>query len=210
MFDWWNSLAGLDKFFVTCATIGGVFFLFRLILQFAGVFGDMDVDHDADIDVDADVEVGDHVDAATADAGDFGSPDFSFQIFTFQGLTGFFLMFGLVGYTSHRQFNVALVWALLAAVAAGLLMVLLISWLFTFFKRMQHSGTINLKNAIGQEGKIYLSIPEDETGKAQVNVQGRLSIFDAVSEDKGSIPTDTRIKVVAVISGNVLVVRKFQ
>jgi membrane protein implicated in regulation of membrane protease activity len=210
MVAWWSQLSGADKFFVICATIGGVFFLFRLILQFSGVFGDMDADTevDADVDVDVDADVGDHVDAATADAGDIGAADFSFQLFTFQGLTGFFLMFGLVGYTAHRQLEAGLGWALVAAMVAGLLMVLVISWMFTFFKRMQHSGTLKLANAVGREGKVYMNIPEDEPGKVQVDVQGRLAILDAVSEDKSNIPTDTRVKVVKVISGNVLVVRK--
>ena len=84
MVAWWSQLGGADRFFVICATIGGVFFLFRLILQFSGVFGDMDADTDvdADVDVDVDADVGDHVDAATADAGDIGAADFSFQLFT--------------------------------------------------------------------------------------------------------------------------------
>jgi membrane protein implicated in regulation of membrane protease activity len=205
MTEWWNELTGVDTFFVICATIGGVFFMFRLVLQFAGVFGDADMDHDVDADVDVH-DLGDHVDGSIDHADAVGPADFSFQLFTFQGLTGFFLMFGLVGYAARRQFNAGMTVSLVAAIAAGLLMVLLISWLFSFFRKMQHSGTLDLKNAIGSSGRIYLTVPGQGTGKVEVKFQGRVSVLDAVSRDNVELKTDTRVKVVDVVSGNMLVV----
>ena len=205
MWTWFAELGTVEKIFCFCAAVGGVLFAIRLVLMFMGA-GEADVDADADVDVDADV--GAHVDADVDAAGDVGASDFSFKILSFQGLTAFFTMFGLVGMAMTRNSGLSEVWAILGGTVAGLFAVWVVSWMFAFFKRMQSSGTLNLKNAIGREGKIYLSIPADEPGKVQVDIQGRLSIFDAVSEDKSNIPTDTRVKVVSVVSGNVLVVRK--
>ena len=207
MFTWFAALSAIEKLFAFCAAIGGVLFMLRVVLMFMGA-GETDADMDVDVDVDADLDVGAHVDADVADAGEVGAADFSFKILSFQGLTAFFTMFGLVGLAMMRNSGLAAGWSLLGGCAAGLFSVWVVSWMFAFFKKMQHSGTINLKNAIGQEGTVYLKIPEGETGKARVSVQGRLGIFEAVSEDKSEIPSDAQIKVIDVVSGNVLVVRK--
>jgi membrane-bound ClpP family serine protease len=75
-------------------------------------------------------------------------------------------------------------------------------------KNLQSSGTIDVQNAVGQEGTVYLTIPADGTGKAQVTVQDRLKVYEAVSEYGEEIPSGERIKVVKVVSGNILVVEK--
>ena len=62
---------------------------------------------------------------------------------------------------------------------------------FQAFKRMQSSGTMNLKNAVGEEGEVYLTIKENEPGKVRVAVQEHLKVFDAVSDDGTEIPTST-------------------
>lgn len=45
-------------------------------------------------------------------------------------------------------------------------------------------GTINIRNAIGSEGSVYLAIPKNGTGQVQVIVQGSLKTFDAFSKSK--------------------------
>jgi len=209
MWQWFIELGNVERFFVFCAAVGGALFAIRLVLMFIGIGEtDADIDADVDVDVDVDVDIGANVDASTADAGDIGGSDFSFKILSFQGLTAFFAMFGLVGLAMMRNSGIAEVWAILGGVVAGLFAVLLVSLLFTLFKKLQDSGTLDLRKAVGKEGTVYLNIPGDEPGKVRVQVQGRVSIFNALSEDKSNIPTDTRVKVVKVVSGNVLVVRK--
>jgi len=197
----WDSLTSAELFFLTCATIGGTVFMVQLVLLFTGVIGDVDGDADGDFDADHDVD-GDGDVAAHAGA------DFSFKLLSLQGITGFLMMFGLIGLAMLRQFQTGLVASMIGGVASGLITVYLISWLFTLFRRMQHSGTMNLNNAVGQEGKIYLTIPPDgEMGKVQVAIQNRLKVMDAVSENKSEIKTDTRVRVVGITSGNILVVK---
>ncbi len=209
MWEWFTELSAVEKVFLFCVGIGGVLFLLRVGLMFVGVGEtDTDIDMDMDIDADADLDVGAHVDAEVHDAGDVGSSDFSFKILSFQGLTAFFTMFGLVGLAMMRNSGLTAAWAILGGTVAGLLSVWAISWLFSLFKKMQHSGTMNLRNAISQEGKIYLTVPAGEPGKVEVRFQGRQAILAAVSEDKSEIPTDSRVKVVDVVSGNILVVKK--
>ncbi|MBN1436138.1 MAG: NfeD family protein [Sedimentisphaerales bacterium] len=191
-----SELNTLEKFFGICAILGGVFLVIRLVFQFIG--GDTDVDADVDVDVDMDT-------GADVDGGDV---DMSFKLLSFQGLTAFFLMFGLVGLALSHQSKVAEHWSILGAVAAGIASVWIIQQVFNAMKKLQSSGTINLQNAVGQEGDVYLNIPAGGTGKVRVSVQDHLKVYDAVSDSKEPIPTGQRIKVMRVIAGNTLVVEK--
>ena len=108
-----TGMTGLDKLFLACAVFGGILLAIRMVLQFVGG-GDGDVDGDVDVgmdvDVDADMDVGDG-DVSIADSGA------SFRLLTLQGLTGFFMMFGLVGLALSRQSKVSDLWA----IAGGLI-----------------------------------------------------------------------------------------
>jgi membrane protein implicated in regulation of membrane protease activity len=185
-----NSLSPVQKVFLFSAVLGGVIFVLRMILMIAGM-GDHDL-HDGMSDI-SDT----HADADT-----------SFKLFSLHGLTGFFMMFGLVGLGLSRQFWIPDFIAGAAGVAAGLATVWMIGKVFSSMTKLQSDGTLRLSDAIGQQGKIYLTIPPAGTGQAQVAFQGRLMIYDAVSADKKTIKTGEQIVVIDIVGGNTLVVEK--
>lgn len=194
MFEWFEGLGMLDKFFAVFALIGSLLFIIRLVLLFSGMGGD---DDSGDISDDGDVS--DH---------DSSDSDVAFNLLSFQGLSAFFMMFGLVGLAMSRGSGFGALPSMSVATGAGLFTVWIISKLFRLFGMLQHSGTLNLKNAIGQEGRVYLTIKDNHPGQVEVPIQGHLKVMNAVSEDGQTIPTDTQVVVVKLISGNVLVVEK--
>ena len=191
-----NDMNSLEKFFFVCAVLGGVLFVIRLILQFVGGDGDFDGDFDGDVDMDADADF------------DGGDSDISFKILSFQGLTSFFMMFGLVGLALMRESEWGPARSIVGASAAGVVTVWIMKLIFDKAKGLQSSGTIDMNNAIGQEGEIYLTIPPTGTGKVRVSVQDHLKVFEAMAQSKQEIKTGERIRVVRIISNNVLVVEK--
>jgi membrane protein implicated in regulation of membrane protease activity len=178
-----------EYFFLACAIVGGILFLFRLALLFLG---------GGDAEVDADV---------SGSEGGFADSDDSFRFISVQSLSAFFLMFGLVGLALLRE-GVNEYIAFAAAVAAGLFTVWVVSQIFVQMKKLQSDGTLKIENAIGQEGTVYLTIPENGTGQVRVSVQGGLRIFEATAADRQKISTGERIRVVKIFSGKVLVVKK--
>lgn len=184
------GFSGMEIFFLVSAAVGGGVFVLRLVLQLI-----VGVD-----DADTDLTAG-HGDVAHADA------DLSFKLLSLQGLTAFFMMFGLVGFAMLRGSGVSEGPALVAAVAAGLAAVWVIGKIFASVRRLQSSGTIDTARAVGGGGTVYLSIPAGGTGKVQVVVQGRLREFDAVSASGEGIPTGGPVRVVEV-RGSVLVVER--
>ena len=186
----YNSLSPVQKIFLFSAVVGGVIFIVRMILMLAGL-GDHDV-HDGGFD--------------HADAHD--SADTSFKLFSLHGLTGFFMMFGLVGLGLSRQFWVPDLVAGAIGTVAGLGTVWVIGKVFTGMIKLQSDGTLRLTDAIGQQGKVYLTIPAGGTGQVQVAFQGRLMIYEAVSSTKEAIKTGEQVLVIDIAGGNMLVVEK--
>jgi membrane protein implicated in regulation of membrane protease activity len=181
----------VDTVFLGCAVLGGGTFVIRTVLQFLGVGGD-DADAGSDID---DVH-------ADADAG--------FRVLSLQGLSAFFMMFGLVGLALVRQNGVPATLALAVAAAAGAASVWLIGRIFAFMAKLQSSGTMNMYSAIGEEGSVYLTLQRGGVGQVQVAVQGRLGVFEAREQDGKEIATGRRVRVVGVAGGDVLVVQAIE
>ena len=191
------GLTWVEIIYWASTIIGGTLFVLRLVTMFLG--GDLTGDG-----LDTDLDAGGH-----EVSGDQAASDTNFNLLSLQGLTSFFLMFGLVGLTLLKAGQP--VWVtVIGGVAAGLVTVFLTGLIFTQMKRLQAEGTINIRNAIGQDGSVYLSIPQNGTGQVQVIVQGSLKIFDAVSKGNSMLATGEKVHVVGVERGNTLVVEKTQ
>lgn len=193
MVEFFENLTVIQKVFFFCGTVGGLLFVLKTILQFIGADGEAGVG-EADIgDLD----------------GDFGGDsDVSFTYLSFHSLTAFFMMFGIVGLAMSLESKCGPFVSVMGAAAAGVFTMWLITRLFSMMKRLQSSGTLNMKNAVGQEGTVYLRVPAESTGKVQVAIQGHLMILDAVSENKEEIKSGERVRVVRVVSGGILAVEK--
>jgi membrane protein implicated in regulation of membrane protease activity len=197
MAQWFAELDTLQKVFFACALFGTVFFVVRLIIQFIGLESHGVADDVPDIMPDA-----------PQDLHAVGDSDLSFKLVTIQGVTAFFMLFGLTGMALKAMQATGDVQAILIAAGAGCAMTYVQAKFMGMLFKLQSSGNLNLHHAIGQEGVIYLTIRAGASGRAQVSVQGRRKIFDAVSRDRGEIKTGERVRVTDVSQGNVLVVER--
>ncbi|MEM7436658.1 MAG: hypothetical protein AAF436_15995 [Myxococcota bacterium] len=192
MSDAVNEWAMIDTVFMFCAVIGGVAFLVWVILQFVGA------DVDGEVSAETDFEA-----SETS-----GSADVSFTLLSFQGLSSFLTMFGLVGLAAHREGGTSAFISFGLALGAGLLLSWSIGRLFSMFNKLQSSGTIRIESAVGQEGTVYLTVPESGEGKVQLTLQGRFAVVPAVASGSERLETGTRVKVLRVNDGQTLVVAK--
>jgi membrane protein implicated in regulation of membrane protease activity len=192
MSDLFSQYNGVEIFFMICAIVGGVFVIFKFILQFMGL------DHDTG----ADMDVGGHdIDAHHSDS------DVGFHVLSLHGITSFLMMFGLVGLALYRQSSMGFLISIIGAIIAGCASVWVIGKMFLLVNRMKSSGTITIDSTVGAQGKVYMKIPENGTGRVLIKVRNSMREYDATSNDSKEIDTGTSVRVVWV-DGNVLVVER--
>lgn len=188
MQEFFNGMSTFEQTYWIIALIGSAIFAILLVMTFLG--GDMDSD-------------------MAADGTDFEADDggVGFQFFTFKNLIAFFTIFGwtgivCIGYDLSNGVTV------IVSVIAGLLMMVATSSLFYFMSRLTEDGTLKIKNAIGTVGEVYLPIGPNRTkaGKVQISVQGSLRELDALTDENNSLATGTVVKVIEVVSAELLLV----
>lgn len=186
--DWWSLLATVEKFYWALAVPFTLIFIFQMILSLTG--GDADVDSDLDADTDA-------------DHGD------GFHLFSLKNLVGFFTVFSWTGIAA-LQSNMALFLVIVISLISGLIMMVVMASMFYFMAKLTDSGTMDMWNAVGQTGEVYLFIParRNKSGKIMVNVQGTLRELDAITDDVEDIPTGSMVQVLDIINNQLLLVTK--
>jgi membrane-bound ClpP family serine protease len=127
--------------------------------------------------------------------------------FSLSSITAFLCFFGWVGFVLMRS-NV---WALptfVAALACGLIAFFIVAYVLSLFRRMNSSGNVELRDAVGEIGTVYVTIPagEGEAGAVNVSIGGRQREYRAISEDGKTIKTGKRVKVSAMLDTRTLVV----
>lgn len=153
---------------------------------------------------DADTDVNTDLDHSFAD-GD-GIP---FQMLSLKNIIGFFTMFGWSG-LGFLSAGLAPFLVILFSFICGFLMMLAMATLFYFMSKLAESGNMNIRNAVGRTGDVYLTIPANRQGmgKIQITVQGTLQTLDAVTDDAEVIPTSSIIEVIGVINNQILLVKR--
>ena len=190
MGDFFSELTTIEKIYWMVTIVSSVFFLIQMISVF--VLGDMDADIDGDVDFDVETDTG-----------------IPFQFFTLRNLVGFMTIFGWSGLGSIANGNTNLT-TILISVIGGLIMMVMMTFLFYFISKLTDSGNLNMKNAKGKTGSVYIPIvaKRNGIGKVQVKIQDSLRELDAVTDDDEDLKTGMVVTVTEVFDGNLLLVTK--
>lgn len=185
---WWAGMDTLMKIYWCIAVPFSLLFLIQMVLTFFG--GDFDsgeADGNPDLSVDSDAGI-------------------DFQFLSIKNLIAFFTIFGWVGIVSlngnlHPFLSVGI------ATASGLLMMLIMATLMYYMGKLAENGTLDLNNAKGKTGTVYLTIPAKRNGmgQVQIKVQG-FQTLDAMT-DGDTIPTGSVVEVIDTINNDILLVK---
>lgn len=204
---WWEALTVFQQIFVCVAIPSTVLMAVQFVLTLIGI-GDMGADADVDAaspELDLDIEdVTDAVDGR--DPFDYGM---AFRLFTLRGLVAFLAVMGWTGYAlgdGSLGYGVAVV----ISIIAGFLMMLAIAALAYLFERLQSNGNIQITNAIGKSGTVYLTVPKNREGRGKINavVQERYGEYEAVTDENEPLPFGTEVVIIAISGDDTLVVRR--
>lgn len=212
MAAWWDSLLVLQQvmFAVGCATT--LFMIVQIILMLVGMDSDGFYDGDTGLDglSDGIVEGGlsEHLNGETPniDQGSSGFTLFGLRILTLRSLLAFLSIGSWVVYT--LLYVMFWPWAVILGIVAGFIAAVGVAAAMRALYRLQTSGNININNAVGRTGEVYLTIPalRISEGKVSIVVQEKLTEFAAITDCDADLKTGTQIIVKEVIGNNVLVV----
>lgn len=190
IFPVWSELDLMSLVYWLIAAPATLVFAFLLVLT---IFSS-----DADTDVQTDL------------AHSFGDGDgIPFQLLSLKNIVGFFTMFGWSG-LGFISIGMAPFLVIVFSFICGFLMMLAMATLFYFMSKLAETGNMNIRNAVGRTGEVYLPIPakREGIGKIQITVQGTLQTLDAITDDPETISTSSIIQVTDVINNQILLVRK--
>jgi len=148
----------------------------------------MDDIGDVDADIDSDTGIG-------------------FQFITFRNLVGFFTIFGWSGIACIEA-GMSKPSTIIISIISGLIMMTIMAAMFYFMSKLNDSGTLRYKNAIGATGEVYLKIGANRSrmGKVSVNVQGSMRELEALTDSFTDLESGTIIKVIDITQNGVLIV----
>lgn len=188
----------MSTVFLACAIIGGTILVLQFVLLLFGAGADSDL--------------GGHHGGGHGHGADFGHDQSAFlKLFSLQTVSTFAAFFGLVGLaTESSGWSPVAVGAAAAMAGAGALFVVVVK-LMRGLGHLQSQGNVELQNAIGLTGSVYLRIPPAGAGHGRVlmTVQGRTIECRAISR-ADEIPTGATIRVLARTDDDMLVVAPAQ
>ena len=227
MTEWWESLSTLVQVLYCIAVPSTLLLLLQTILSISGFGGDSDIN----ISDTSGIDMGDISGADFGDVGDIGDigdlgdvsdlsadvPDAdvhvhgsysSLQLFTVQGIVAFLAVSGWVSIAALSS-GVPSAGAIPLGLVAGFFAMYGIAKLVQISKKLTENGTIDFRNAIGENATVYIPIPPsgEGEGKVTLTLQGRFMECSAVSNEREMLKTGTAVRVTD-LNGEVLVVER--
>lgn len=184
---WFEGLSLFDKIYWVVAAIASTILLILVVLTLIG--GESD-----SLEGNIDTEI----------KGDSG---IAFQFLSFKNLMGFFTIFGWSGIACiDAGLSVGLTVGI--SVLCGLAMMFAMATLFYYMAKLQSSGTLDLRNAVGQIGEVYLTIAANQSaiGKVSITVQGTLRELSALTDDSTDLKQGHVVRVKSVTDNGILIV----
>ena len=185
MMDWFSNLELFPKIYWGIALLGSLIFIIMMVLTFIG--GETD-GLDTDTEIESDTGIG-------------------FQFITFKNLIGFFTLFGWSG-ISCIEAGLSKPLTIIISLVCGLLMMAIMAAMFYYMRKLNDSGTLNFKNAIGAVGEVYLTIGANRSsiGKVHIKIQGALRELEALTDADVNLKSTSVIKVKDVTENGLLIV----
>lgn len=151
--------------------------------------------------------IGGDVDGGGVDAEIEADSGAGVQFFTLKNLIGFFTIMGWSGIACIKL-GMGGAATVLISLAAGLVMMTAMAYLFYGMSKLVQDGTLKMERAIGRTGSVYMRIPAQRNGmgKVQITVQGSLRELDALTDHPADITTGTMVRVADLIDGHMLLV----
>lgn len=198
LIEFFTSLALGQQIFVCVAVPATVILIIQIVMMLIGLGAS-----DTDID-------GDGIpDALEAPGDDTDLPDGGLSFFTLRGIVSMLCIMGWSGLVFlDPSLGIPTPVGILISFVLGVIALVLVAFAMKGISKLQSSGNLDLRNAIGKVGQVYLTIPAGgkSSGKVNVTIQEQFKEFTAITTAEEPIKTGSYVRIVAVSESGTLVV----
>jgi len=190
---WLEGIAAMETVYLWAAVIAGTVLLAQTVLNLAGL-----THMSADIDIHPD-----GLDLHSTDSVDGHSGFWLAGMLTVKAILGGITVFGLTGLATIQKMSLPL--SALLAVSAGGATMYAVGWLINWMHGLNSDGTVDIRNAVGMTGSVYLTIPAQHAGvgKITLSIQGRQMEYEARTSGE-KLPTGTIVEVVSLLGDDIV------
>lgn len=180
IYDQINDIIRQDTFFWFCAIAGSALFILQFLLSlFLGNAG----------------ENGEEIDSE------------NFKWLSKNALTGFLMMFGWVGLTCRKEFELSILSSVVFAALGGLIMIFIVHFIFSKAKKLRSFGTVfRIEDALGKEAIVYQRIPKGGIGKISISLYNFTYELDATSSHLEDLPSFSTVTIIKKLDEKTVVV----
>ena len=133
--------------------------------------------------------------------GDFTTEidaDPSFNFLSLQAILAFLMGFGWMGYAGLNQFEFSQLVTVLSSLAVGLVFMFATAFLMFSVRKLEKSVKKDKSTAIGKTGKAYTDFAPKSAGQIEIEINGQLSVSEAINTTDEEIKAFEIIKVIKV------------
>jgi Frag1/DRAM/Sfk1 family. len=205
MVEWWGTIPSFEKTFWIVAFPSSILFVLQVIMTFWGV------EHGADMNGGLshgfhDLPHEHNLENSSENSSE--ALDVKFRLFTIRSILAFFTVFSWTGIATTRA-GMSHITSIIIAVVLGFILMFIVSFIYYSAAKLTEDGTMDIKNAIGRKGEVYLTIPKkgEGMGKIQIEIQGVLRDMDAITYGE-KIENRDKVIVIRIVDNQLLLVEK--
>lgn len=124
--------------------------------------------------------------------------DGSFHFISLQSILAFLMGFGWMGYAAAGSFEMSFFASLGSAFGVGILFMLCTAWLMSQMKKLEKTVKKDKATAVDKIGKAYTDFAPKGQGRVEVEINGQLTVAEAMNNTEEEIKSFDAIKVVKV------------
>ncbi len=210
MSAWFESLTNYGQVLFVIAFAATLIMIVFIILMLIGFdnsefdgIDDLSMDVDFDVDVDADFDIDSINDEPLSSIG-------GLKIFTIRGILAFLSM---GSWTTMLFLDILSPWiATVIGMIVGLISAYLLALALRQAMKLESSGNIDYRKAIGKPAIVYLRVPKQNSGHGKVNLvlEDRFIEVDAITKGDEDILVNQEVTIVGLYDLTTVIVSKIK
>ncbi|MBP3847102.1 hypothetical protein J6I39_05065 [bacterium] len=165
------------QYYCYLAWFATIFFVIKLAIFW--FFGGTDTEVSADFNTETDT-------------------DGTFHFISLQTILAFLMGFGWMGYAAASSFDMSIIASLGCAFGAGIVFMLGTAWLMAQVKKLEKTVKKDKTTAVDKICKAYTDFAPKGQGRVEVEIDGQLTVTEAINNTEEEIKSFDAVKVIKV------------